>query len=69
MKFIFPQNNYFNIPECEINEFDTLEEFAEWTNTIECPRFVLVPPYRKNTWSNVANDTEYWLIWTYPDQD
>jgi hypothetical protein len=69
MKFTFANNGYGNIPEDEIFEFDTLEEFAEWTNKIECPRFVLVPPHKKNTWSGVTNISDHWLIWTYPDYD
>lgn len=69
MKFIFAGNGYCNIPEDQIFEFDTLEEFAEWTNKVECPRFVLVPPHKKNTWSGVTNTSDNWLIWTYPDYD
>lgn len=69
MKFIFAQNNYYNISEEEIHEFDSLEEFASWTNKIECPRFVLIPPHQINTWSGVENVSDYWLIWTYPDYD
>jgi len=69
MKFTFANNGYGNIPEDEIFEFDTLEEFAEWTNKKKCARFVLIPPHKKNTWSGVTNYSDYWLIWTYPDYD
>ena len=70
MKFTFNVNSqYGEIPQEDIFELDSLEEFAEWTNRIECPRFVLIPPHGKNTWSGLENRSNYWLIWTYPDYD
>ena len=68
MKFIFDSKQSYPHKE-GIFEFDSLEEFAEWTNRIECPRFVLVPPHGKNTWSLFENKSDYWLILTYPDYD
>ncbi len=54
----------------DILEFNTLEEFAMWTNEVVCPRFVLVPPHTKrHAWSGVENNTDMWMIWTYPDYD
>lgn len=74
MKFFFGGGDKFYhqqqvLPAEDIFEFDSLEEFCDWTNRIECPRFILVPPHKKNTWSNVENPTDYWMIWTYPDYD
>ncbi len=68
MKFILADD--YGVNKDKIYEFDSLEEFAKWTNDETIARFVLIPPHTKrHAWSGVENNTDYWLIWTYPDYD
>mgnify|MGYP003128584337 FL=1 len=71
MKFIIKDRNG-DLPDLEskVFEFESLEQFANWSVQIELPRHVLIPPQTRNShYPFVSNLTDNWLIYCESDYD
>ena len=65
MKFIIKDRDG-EIPDLErkVFEFESLEQFANWSVQIGLPRHILVPPQTKDSiYRFVSNLTDNWLIY------
>ncbi len=71
MKFIIKDRNG-DLPDLEskVFEFESLEQFANWSVQIELPRHVLIPPQTRNPhYPFVSNLTDNWLIYCESNYD